>query len=446
MRVGGDFTRPADVPAERLTNQESTEGASDYRIPFAFALAYLLIDYGRPQDWLPALRALRPGMVVLAINILLLLGRQRRRLQTPLKFVLVFLCLMIALVPVARNSRAAFYTAWNFALLVFGAVLPIAVSTDSYHKVVRLVRFFVWLHVPLALYSLSHRGIGMGSFLNDENDFCLAFNMVLPYAMSLFFLARSFPRKLLMLGIGLLILAAATATFSRGGFVGLVSVGLMIWLRSRRKGLALLASMALVVGVYSVTPTSYWSEIGSIQTAANRGDTGDTRLYYWTLGWRMFQDHPIVGVGPNNFQFNTLRYDQDLRNNGVWGRVAHSLYFTVLPEYGIPGVVLFSLIIVTGWTERRRVRKRLTSSLASQLHSDDDNERSRTLIQFMGAVDASLIAFLTTGAFISVVYYPHLWILTAFSAALSSVGGHPIFVAESVGTRNAVACCDRDHR
>jgi hypothetical protein len=34
------------------------------------------------------------------------------------------------------------------------------------------------------------------------------------------------------------------------------------------------------------------------------------------------------------------------------------------------------------------------------------------------AIDASLVGLLVSGAFITVLYYPHVWLLTAFSVVL----------------------------
>jgi hypothetical protein len=42
----------------------------------------------------------------------------------------------------------------------------------------------------------------------------------------------------------------------------------------------------------------------------------------------------------------------------------------------------------------------------------------RTIFLLSRAADVSLVGFLVTGAFITVLYYPHYWLLAAFSVAL----------------------------
>ena len=56
---------------------------------------------------------------------------------------------------------------------------------DTFERFRKLLRFWVWIHVPLALYSIPHRGVGIGSFLADENDFAMAMNMAIPYTFAL---------------------------------------------------------------------------------------------------------------------------------------------------------------------------------------------------------------------------------------------------------------------
>ena len=212
---------------------------------------------------------------------------------------------------------------------------------------------------------------------------------------------------------------------SRGGFVGLICVGLYIWARSPHK----MVSLALVVGLVSVavmaTPRSYWTEMETISTADREGDTGEARLYLWGIGWRMFRDHPVLGVGPGNYRYNNVHYEKARElalGRHVWGVAAHSLYFTLLPEFGLVGTALFTAMIVHGIRERRRLNRACRARLLTPLLSPNDRERATALLQFSAAMDASLLTFLVTGSFITVLYYPHVWLLTAFSAAMVRIG------------------------
>jgi probable O-glycosylation ligase (exosortase A-associated) len=396
-----------------------------YEWPFIFVLGYLFVDYGRPHNWVPALGLIRPGVIVLGGGILSLMSRRVLPASHVLaKYMLWFCALMAMMVPFAVNSRMAFNGTRDFTLFLFGACFPIIAFVDTYERLLKALKFWVYLHVPLGIYSITHRGIGVGSFLTDENDFALAINVILPYAFAMAFLARKTVSKLVLFGVVLLLVASSTATLSRGGFIGLVCVFGLLWLKSPKKLVSAALVGILCLAMLVVTPASYWKEMKTIETAQDEGDTGYERLYLWGIAWKMWLDHPIFGVGPNNYPYNNSNYENPervARGRHVWGMASHSLYFTVLPELGLVGTCLFFAMIVTSWIERRRIARRCRDALAADDLPDDQRERVKTVLQLCGAMDASLLTFLVTGAFIAVLYYPHIWLLMAFTAALDRV-------------------------
>jgi O-antigen ligase len=395
-----------------------------YEWPFIFVLGYLLVDYGRPHNWFPPLGLIRPGMLVLGGGILSLVSR--RTFPTPplAKSMLWFFGLMVLTTPFAVNARMAFNVTRDFGLFLLGACIPFIAFVNTFERLQIAIRFFVALHVPLALYSLTHRGVGVGSFLTDENDFALAMNMVLPYAFAMFVLGKGLKKKVLWAGVIFIEVAGSMATLSRGGFIGLMCLGGVIWWRSQKKILSLFAALVVAAIMAAMTPSSYWKEMQTIETADQAGDTGYERLYLWGIGWRMFLDYPVFGVGPFNFQYVNYKYEDPLRvaeGRHVWGQVSHSLYFTLLPELGSVGVVLFVVMLVRGYRERKRLVRRCQALLADKDFPAERRIRIEELRQLLVAMDASMVTFLVTGAFIAVLYYPHIWLLTTVVAAISNI-------------------------
>ena len=150
-----------NVPASLdVATSESTSDAM-YSLPFVLILGYVLVDFGRPHNWVPILGYLRPGVIVLGGGILAMLIK-RPAIPTLGKWVLAFLGLMMVLAPFAYNNRMAVVTTKDFALMTVGAILPIMCFVDTFERFRKLLRFWVWIHVPLALYSITHRGFGIG--------------------------------------------------------------------------------------------------------------------------------------------------------------------------------------------------------------------------------------------------------------------------------------------
>lgn len=386
---------------------------------FICAVAYITVDYGRPQNWLPALTVIRPGLMVTVMGLFSLFRWGTWPKDRQSKQLLAFLGLLVASVPLAVNRNWAFWQAWSMLLLFSSCVFPLAQFVNSFERLKRLVRLWVVLHVSIAFYVLTHRGQGMGSFLEDENDVALALNIALPFAAALVSLERGWVRVGAAFAT-LLILVASTATMSRGGFIGLACVGVAAWLQSRRKVAALLAIGSLAAGAYALIPARYWDEISTISSADEKDDTGFQRLYSWNAGWKMFLDHPVIGVGPANYPHVVKQYEDatsDEIGYHLDGRVAHSIYFTLLPELGTVGTVLFMAILWRGFKDRRGLRRDYTDQQRVRSPSRDKDE-SDWYIQLSTCIDTAFIAFLVTGAFLSVLYVPHVWIITGFTMAL----------------------------
>ena len=387
--------------------------------PFIVTLAYLFVDYGRPQNWFAPIGSLRPGMIVLSAGALALVVTKRMHFPTPARWMAAFIGIMAIGVPFASNNFWAFTGTKDLALLVFAAIAPMMTFVDTPRRVTIFFRFWIVVHLLLGVYGITHGGRGIGSFLGDENDFCLAINMALPYAFFMLPIAKTWRGRLVLAVAICIFLFSIMASFSRGGFVGLVAIAVCCWLRAPRKMLSLVAVAVLAAVVALFGSEAYWKEMQTIQTADSEDDTGGKRLYYWSVGWKMFLDQPIMGVGPKNFEFSSYRYEseeQRARGINMWGKAAHSLYFTMLPEVGIVGTSAYLMIVITAWGYRRSIRKGYQQRFRASPESITPDMRN---IYFLsGAVDVSLIAFLVTGAFISVLYYPHFWVLTGFTVIL----------------------------
>ena len=346
-------------------------------------------------------------MIVLGGGIVAMFLRRREVvIGARVKLMFAFVVVMAIGTPFATNRYWAFMATKDLALFVGGAVLPLTnfVNTDA--RMRKLVQVLVAIHIPMIFYCLTHGGHGIGSFLGDENDFCLALNVVLPYAFFSLYLARTTLHRLYLVGTIGLLLFTITATMSRGGFVGLVAVAIACWLAAPRKVLSAAGIGVLALAVLSFVPSSYWDKMKTIETSTDEGDTGAQRIYLWGLAWEMFKDNPILGVGPTNFQWNSYKYKSAAhtdRGEHIWGKGAHSLYYTLLPEEGLVGLAIFVSILAIGLRENRRIRKTYRT-LVKQQAPAELLERLRPLTIFSRANDVAILGYLVTGAFLSVLY------------------------------------------
>jgi len=197
-------------------------------------------------------------------------------------------------------------------------------------------------------------------------------------------------------------------SFSRGGFVGLVLMFFIVWLVSPRKMVSVVAILILGGVVYLYGGDKYRHEMGTVTDT--KESTAHARLMSWASAWDMFLDHPF-GVGGNNFQVLFPEYQGNRFNRGMWGRVAHSLWFTLIPEVGVIGIVIYFRLLFYNLKDSfsLRTKKKELSDAERYLHA-------------MGiACVAAMAGYFSAGSFISVLYYPHYWYLTAVIVAAAHI-------------------------
>ena len=204
--------------------------------------------------------------------------------------------------------------------------------------------------------------------------------------------------------------------------MGLVAVGGYLFLKTKKKAFYTILIGIAAVAVIQFAPSQYLAEIRTMDTQSYKRDTGSERILSWSAGWRMFKDHPIFGVGVGNFgPWLPDYWEGKKQKSNMWGRVAHSLYFTLLPEMGIVGTFFFVGMLWGNFKDHRficRLEENKGSLIAaSNLTSAEKKKISnviRTLYFFSHAYSGSMIAYLVTGIFISVLWYEYFWRLTAF--------------------------------
>ena len=197
---------------------------------------------------------------------------------------------------------------------------------------------------------------------------------------------------------------SVVVSFSRGGFVGLVAVFFVVWLLSKNKIISLVLVAVISLGLYFYAGQDYIQEMSTVTDTED--STADARLKSWASAWDMFIDNPL-GVGGNNFQVRFPEYQQDRFSRGMYGRVAHSLWFTLIPELGIIGIILYFRLLKYNINDISKLKK------LSGGDSQDEKYLHAMSISFI----ASMAGYFASGSFISVLYYPHYWYLTAVIVA-----------------------------
>jgi len=140
---------------------------------------------------------------------------------------------------------------------------------------------------------------------------------------------------------------------------------------SRGGDLALLAIAALVAigGLVAIGNPVDWADArwqdfktsgyGDVNNGSNRftGSLGSGRYDFYRVAFDQFEEHPLIGVGQDNFANEYLQR----RKGGEAPRHPHSLVLGMLSQGGLIGSALFfgaiALLLAAAWRARQRVRR-----------------------------------------------------------------------------------------
>lgn len=263
------------------------------------------------------------------------------------------------------------------------------------------------------------------STAGDPNFFAALQVVVIPLVVVLASTQPSLGRRLLMYLAIAIIADSIVSTLSRGGFITLLMVSLLLALlparalfRSHREKAAFF--IAAAIGLAVLLPLA-WGPLGQrfqqgFQQSHVAGDRGDL----WLAAIHGYRMHPLTGLGYGGFQarsFQLLRSTPGVNLQAHMrfreGEFAHSAYLGSLAELGPLGLGLFVGILGgTAWSLRRTARRARASG--------DTFVRS-----VANAVTVGLVAFSASSILLSSETSRALWLIVGLSLALPGMVAPP---------------------
>ena len=336
--------------------------------PFFGLLVYGWLAYMRPQDMGWGLTQELPlsqwVAVALVLGLVLALGRERWMVIRPQTVLLILLAAwislstLLAVLPDVAGTMYGYY--WKAILI---SILTTGLVTDRrrFRILLALITFSIGvLGAKRGLHGLLVGGIryydGPGGFMSDNNSFALVLNMVIPLLVGIAMVEKEKWLRVTALVMASLCAITVLFTFSRGGFLTLACVvPALIWRTRHRLAVFALVGLAAagVLWFTSAAFTEAYTERASSISDYQEDRSSLGRLNAWTTSWRVFLDYPAFGVGPNNLQIVHPRYSPDPNRF----RVSHNAYLQVLAECGLPALLLFVGVIVSGLVSLGRLRR-----------------------------------------------------------------------------------------
>jgi len=248
----------------------------------------------------------------------------------------------------------------------------------------------------LALRGQRIQGV-IGGLFSNPNDLALQLVMMAPIAAGLLLKTRNLAAKLLYFAVIVLFILGIGATFSRGGFVGLVAViAVFIWRtvhRNRNRMMILIAGFCVMVGFIVLAQRDYGGRLLTTDdgSALARQDELKRSIY---LTFR----HPLFGVGMDNFV---------LYSN--YEHATHNAYTQVGSELGVTAMVIYILLLVT---TLKRIRK---------MQKEFKEIKDWPARYFAIGLEASLIGYMISSFFLSVAYLWYVYYLIGYAICFDRI-------------------------
>jgi O-antigen ligase len=405
-------------------------------------LLFFLVYCARPEDWIHALAPvplakITGGLAVLAL--LMTLGSAQRRLPREMLYfglLVMQLWLTVPFSPVWKGG--AFWSTLGFSklLLILPVMLIVASTLPRLRGLIFVQAASAALVAVVSIIELRKGSVvtgerlsgAAGSFYDNPNDLATALSIALPLCLGFALRKNAGLRRWPWILSILAMMYAVFLTESRSGLLALaVSVGACLWefgIRGGRRYMLIIAAGAALVlmlvagkGLAARFAGTFGSDLSTPSARVAHGSALERREMF-RKSVEVTLQHPLLGVGPNNF--NSI--------NGHW-RETHNNFTQYSSEGGIPALILFLMIL---WRAFANLRE------AKQLAGKESEEAL-----WAGALKASLLGFLVGSFFASVAYlfFPYflIWYTSVLRGVVSAPGGPaPQPVPEKQAPRSTV--------
>lgn len=326
---------------------------------------------------------------------------------------------------------------WNNHIRTILLVLVVMALANSKLR----IQAFIWIcAISIGYYAAQGGGIVLitggsagnrifgpsGTAIAGNNELAVALCMFVPIFNYLRTTSANQLVKTACLIVMCLAVLAVVGTYSRSGFISLVTIGIMFVLFSRPRIGAFLIPVALGLAVWNYAPAAWFKRIQSIQTY-QEDESVTMRFAVWETNWNIALDRPLIGGGfaasetKAAYRYTTVDWKKEQDEVNTAGRrAAHSIYLAVIGDHGFIGFGLWASIILVSLFNLFRV--------LAMARDRDDLAWSRVLAR---ALIVSIFAYLTGGTFLNMSYYDAFYCLLALTASLREV------VASAVGSAAA---------
>ncbi len=397
--------------------------------PFLGVYAYIVFEWASVTRMFETLQKIPTGkLLMLSILVAWIINRRfvsRSKIIFDKNSILLLAWVAVSFVAYffSINQAQALEGASNQAKWALTAFL-VANLLDGYWKWFGAIAIYLIMNLKMSQFQIIQwlsgvsttqsteafisEGLGSGSnaFFGNAGDFGVAMCVVVPFAFYLFVTARHRLLKLAGLVSTGFFVVSIVMSGARGNSLALFVMVFIVAMRTNKKALGILFMILFTLGYLAFAPDTTLKRFANA-VEYEEDKTSSDRLEKWAAGIQMFATHPVVGVGINCFGYHYV-LNHYVNTALPQATAPHNIFVQAFTESGAVGIVVLIWLIYNILKQNRAVREMYGGS----------GQENRWIANYSKAIDISLVGYMVSGSFLTVLYYPHFYFLIALSLSL----------------------------
>jgi probable O-glycosylation ligase (exosortase A-associated) len=400
--------------------------------PFAAALGFVWVDIVRPQQLAYSIINGQPLSFIAAVATLVLFAAKDRKAPPrfgPILTLIAMFLLWITFTTAMSTFPTQAWSKWDWAskVVIFALLIPYIFRSRVQIEAFLLV--FVFSSGTILFSAGVKTLLGGGGYgtlavlgtgntgLSESSTLAVVCVMLIPLIMFLMRHTLIFPRnkltQALFLGMIVIALSAVVGTTARTGIIAVGVMCLMSLAQSKKKmwWIAGFALTAVVIMNLDLSSTRWGNRMSTIETYNSDGSAmGRIKVWQWTVeyigshplggGFDAYLHNRILGAGPDG-------ETQYLPEGQIGGKAFHSIYFEVLGEQGIPGFIMYYLMIALALIKLFKLKR-----------TWKDDPGLGWVSALANAMVTMVMVFLAGGSFVGIAYQPYIFYIVSLTVAL----------------------------
>ncbi len=425
--ISQNWWRPRVEAATSARDNAQEAAAADFS--FKALVAFTVILLLAPQEWFPVLKSLRIALLAATVSFVAHMFDSTVRRQvisthvTEMSIAMALVLWSIATIPLSYWPGGSVTELTDHFLKAVAFFWLIGTLVVTRKRVLVFTWALLLCSIPLAAtgvqnflsgeYVTSRRavvqriaGYAGSGIASNPNDLALMLNLLIPITGALLIMTKKPVLKIVAALSLLLSITTVVITFSRAGFIALVTIvllSLVALIRRRLPGAAMVIVLAAIV-VPPLLPSGYLDRLNTI-TDIESDSTGSAQGRWEDFGvaLHVVSMHPVTGVGLGQ---DILALNEE---RGPTWRSVHNVYLQYAVDLGIPGAALFIWLLVSSFNSANRARQCVATV-----------PPIRDLAVMAGGVQIALAAFAVESFFHPIAYQFYFFCIGGLAIALKN--------------------------